>query len=136
MDYTVVIVFDENEEKVLMCERAKEPFKGQRNFVGGKVEKGESLKQGAYRELYEETGISEDEIVLNALMDFHYAISGTNLAVFVGKLHQQVELIEEINHLIWVDTTENFFDTQRYAGEGNLGHMMLEAIGYRKELFQ
>ena len=36
----------------------KEPYKGMYNFVGGKVEEGETNDEAAYRELFEETGIS------------------------------------------------------------------------------
>ena len=37
----VIIVFDNEEDKILMCKRTKEPYKGKLNLVGGKVEKGE-----------------------------------------------------------------------------------------------
>ena len=52
----VIVVFNKNLDKVLFCIRAKEPYKGLYNFVGGKVEKGESNNSAAYRELFEETG--------------------------------------------------------------------------------
>jgi len=31
---------------------------------------------------------------------------------------------EEANPLIWLDTSENFFALDRFAGEGNIGHMI------------
>ena len=34
----LIVVFSPNLEKVLFCIRAKEPYKGLYNFVGGKVE--------------------------------------------------------------------------------------------------
>ena len=42
MDVNLVIVFNKNRDKVLMCQRRKDPYKGKLNFVGGKVQKGES----------------------------------------------------------------------------------------------
>ena len=39
----LIVVFNNNLEKVLFCIRAKEPYKGLYNFVGGKVEEDESL---------------------------------------------------------------------------------------------
>ena len=38
----VIIVFDKDEENILMCKRSKEPYKGLFNLVGGKVEENES----------------------------------------------------------------------------------------------
>lgn len=49
-----IVVFDKDKEKVLFCKRKKEPFKGLYNFVGGKVESGETSDAAAYRELQEE----------------------------------------------------------------------------------
>ena len=44
--------------------------------------------------------------------------------VFAGKLNKDVELVEEANKLYWIDITENFFDVNKFAGEGNIGHMI------------
>ena len=46
----VILVFDKNENKILMCKREKEPYKGKFNLVGGKVEKNEEEIYAAYRE--------------------------------------------------------------------------------------
>ena len=34
----IIVVFNQNKSKVLMCKRKKAPFKGLYNFVGGKIE--------------------------------------------------------------------------------------------------
>ena len=34
--------------------------------------------------------------------------------------------VEEVNQLEWVSIDENFFDMKKYAGEGNVGHIMEE----------
>ena len=57
-----IVVFDKNKEKLLFCKRAKNPYKGLLNFVGGKVEPEENSENAAYRELFEETGISRRDI--------------------------------------------------------------------------
>ena len=36
------------------------------------------------------------------------------------------ELIEEVNKLEWVSIEDNFFDMKKYAGEGNIGHIIEE----------
>jgi 8-oxo-dGTP diphosphatase len=53
----VVFGFDEGELKVLLIERAIEPFKGHWALPGGFVRVGETLDQAARRELAEEAGL-------------------------------------------------------------------------------
>ena len=57
----IIVVFNQNKSKVLMCKRKKAPFKGLYNFVGGKIEPNEDHLQAAYRELAEETNISKTD---------------------------------------------------------------------------
>ena len=51
--YNVIVVFDKNMNKTLMCKRTKEPYMGMYNLVGGKIEKDNDGLNEAYRELYE-----------------------------------------------------------------------------------
>ena len=60
---------------VLFCKRTKEPYSGLRNFVGRKVEAGETSEDAVYSELYEETGIGRMQICLYKLMDITYYVS-------------------------------------------------------------
>lgn len=123
----LILVYNKENDKVLMCKRAKEPFKGKFNLVGGKVENGENELFAAYRELQEETGITEKDIDLTHLMNFEYKMSDLELEVYFGKLNKDVVLVEEVNKLFWIDKTENFFDSEKYAGSGNIGIMVREA---------
>lgn len=131
----VIIVYNKEEDKILMCKREKEPYKGKFNLVGGKVEENETELQGAYRELQEETGITQKEIVLTHIMNFQYQMSNMELEVYAGKLKKEVNLVEEVNKLYWIDKKENFFDLQKYAGEGNIGHMVEQVEIYKNQLF-
>jgi len=54
----LIVVFNKSLNQVLFCTRAKELYKGLYNFVGGKVEEDDA----AYRESFEETGISRNDI--------------------------------------------------------------------------
>ena len=132
----VIIVFNNKEDKILMCKRTKEPYKEKLNLVGGKVEKGEDELQAAYRELEEETGISKNDIILTNLMNFDYKLQDMELEVYVGKLNKEVKLVEEINKLLWVDKNDNFFDIEKYAGEGNIGHMLKQVEIYKDEVIK
>lgn len=50
--YNCIVVFNHDKTKALFCRRIKNPFKGKLNFVGGKVEAGESEEDAAYRERF------------------------------------------------------------------------------------
>lgn len=131
----VILVYNKEESKILMCKREKEPYKGKFNLVGGKVEKNEDELHAAYRELQEETGITHNDITLTHIMNFQYKMSDIELEVYTGKLNKDKTLVEEINKLYWIDKNENFFDINKFAGEGNIGHMLQQAEIYKKEIF-
>ena len=82
----LIVVFNEKLDETLFCIRAKEPYKGLYNFVGGKVEEGETDDEAAYRELFEETGISNKDIELDHFMDLYYYKYENNLQVYYGIL--------------------------------------------------
>ena len=130
----VIIVYSNNEEKILMCHRKKEPYKGLYNLVGGKIEENEDYLDAAYRELNEETGITSEDIKLVHVMDFSYQINGIELQVYAGKLNKEVKVVDEVNKLYWFDSNEDFFDTSRFAGEGNIGHMVEQIKLYKEDI--
>lgn len=127
----VIIVYNKNEDKILMCKRAKDPYKGKLNLVGGKVEANESELDATYRELEEETGITNKDIQLTHIMNFQYIITDMELEVYYGKLNKDVTVVEEVNKLYWIDKNSNFFDIEKYAGEGNIGHMVKQVELYK-----
>lgn len=124
--YNVIVVFDKNIKNTLMCKRTKDPYVGMYNFVGGKIEKEKDRLNEAYRELEEETGISKSDIKLIKFMNIEYIALDKLLEVYYGILNKNVELVEEVNKLNWVSTNDNFFDITKYAGEGNIGHILEE----------
>ena len=121
----MIVVFDKDIRNILLCKREKAPYKGMYNLVGGKLEDDNSLKE-AYRELFEETNISSLDIELVHFMSFTYVKWNKELEVFYGILKHDVLLIEEVNKLEWIDVNDNFFDLKKYAGEGNIGHIIEE----------
>lgn len=133
--YNVIMVYNHKMDKLLMCKRLKDPYKGLSNLVGGKIENGETGIQAAYRELLEETNISKDDIDLHHLMDFTYHQHGIYLEVYVGRLKREVKISGEENILYWSDLNENFFDMTLYAGEGNIGHMIAQVDYVKDQLF-
>ena len=120
----LIVVYDQKEENILMCYRSKDPYKNLYNLVGGKVEENETNEEAAYRELEEETGITRQDIILSYLMTFQYEMSNIELQIYVGKLNKEKKLVEEANRLLWVSIKENFYDMTKYAGEGNIYHIL------------
>lgn len=131
----VILVYNKESTKILMCKREKEPYKGKFNLVGGKVEQNEDELHAAYRELQEETGITNTDIKLTHIMNFQYMMSDMELELYAGKLNKDVILKEEVNKLYWMDKSENFFDMNKYAGEGNIGHMLQQVELYKDKIF-
>lgn len=122
----IIVVFNQNKSKVLMCKRKKAPFKGLYNFVGGKIEPNEDHLQAAYRELAEETNISKTDIELIHFMDFTYYLDDTLLETYIGTLSTNVDIHGEENKLAWIKLTDDFKDLNRFAGNGNIYHILKE----------
>lgn len=122
----VIVIFDKNLDKTLMCKRTKEPYMGMYNLVGGKIEKENDGLNEAYRELSEETNIQKSDVDLIYFMNLSYIKWNKELEVYYGVLNKDVTLIEEVNKLEWVPIDDNFFDMNKYAGEGNIGHIIEE----------
>lgn len=129
----LIVVFNRNLDKVLFCIRAKEPYKGLYNFVGGKVEDGENNDAAAYRELFEETGISSKDIELDHFMDLNYFKYENNLQVYYGILKHEVNLTEEKNKLEWVVINDELLNNSKFAGNYNIPHIIRQIKVYLKD---
>ena len=124
--YNVIVIFNKDLTQTLMCKRTKEPYIGMYNLVGGKIQKENDGLSEAYRELEEETAITRKDTSLSHFMNIEYISFDKIIEVYYGVLNKEVELIEEVNKLEWVDINDDFFDMSKYAGEGNIGHIIEE----------
>ena len=125
-----IVVFNKTNDSVLFCKRTDDPYKGCLNFVGGKVEQDETSVEAAYRELWEETGITYKQIHLYHFMDITYYHQRFILEMYVGILEDEPRLHEEKNPLMWLPITEDFTDRDRFAGEQNIAHIINIALKY------
>ena len=128
----LIVVFNKDLDQSLFCIRAKEPYKGMYNFVGGKKEEGESDDEAAYRELFEETGISCEDIELDHFMDINYYKYENDLQVYYGVLKHNVTLVEEKNKLVWLPIGDNLLDVTKFAGNYNIPHIIRQIKVYMK----
>lgn len=133
--YNLIVVYDQAEDKILMCRRKHDPYLGMSNFVGGKIEPGEDGLTAAYRELKEETAITPEDITLTHFIDFTYHLADCYVEVYVGKLNKPVSVQGDENELYWSETDHDFFSLEKYAGEGNIGHIMVHIDMFRNKLF-
>ncbi len=134
--YNLIAVYNTAEDKLLMCRRRKDPYRGLSNLVGGKIEPGEGGFVAAYRELWEETSIKREDITLFHLMDFTYYCEACYVEVYVGRLNKAVEVSGDENELYWSGLDCDFFDAKSYAGEGNIGHIVEIVNLYREEVLK
>jgi 8-oxo-dGTP diphosphatase len=124
ISYNLCFVLNKDETKLLMGFRSKNPYKGLYNLLGGKIEQDEDPLLSAYRELEEESGISRKDITLIPFMDYIWHPLNMEMKVYIGKLDTDVQLVEELHKLYWIDISKNFYDMNMFAGEGNIGHMV------------
>ena len=128
----LIVVFNKDLSKGLFCIRAKDPYKGKYNFVGGKVEENETNDEAAYRELYEETGISNQDIELDHFMDLNYFKYENNIQVYYGILKHEVTLVEEENKLEWLTINDELLDNSKFGGNYNIPHIIRQIKVYLK----
>ena len=128
----LIVVFNNELDKALFCIRAKQPYKGMYNFVGGQVEPGEDNDTAAYRELFEETGISKYDIELDHFMDINYFKYENNIQVYYGILKHDVLLVEEKNKLEWLPIDDGLLDNEKFAGNYNIPHIVRQIKVYLK----
>ncbi len=103
-----VAVFREG--KVLLIQRARMPDLGSYSLPGGRIEVGETLREGALRELDEETGLCAEIIgfIENAEFIQHDGAGNVRshavVAAFAGFwISGEARLSDEISDLVWVD---------------------------------
>lgn len=124
MKFNLIMVINKDMNRVLFCYRNKKPYKDRYNFVGGKIESNENSTSAAYRELFEETGISKDKINLIRYIDLNYWLEDVFIEVYYGVLKDDIELVPEKNELFWIDLNQDFYDNDVFAGDGLIGHVI------------
>lgn len=120
----LVALFNKKGDRVLMCTRRRDPYMGLINFPGGKIEAGEDGLSAAYRELEEETSVTFEDVNLIHILTFTYPLDECYVEVYAGKLREDIDVHGDENELFWSRLDHNFFDMNKYAGEGNIGHIM------------
>lgn len=129
MKYTLVFIFSQNMNEVLMMHKTKGPYPGCLNGVGGKIEDTDlNIFAAAYREIEEETGLSWLNGDIESLYHLVTEIfpGGTELNVFYTKITdpKRARQMEE-EKIEWFDAS-NLLDVKKsgIAGEGNIPYFL------------
>ena len=95
-------------------------------FADRANEENETNDEAAYRELFEETGISKNDIELDHFMDLNYFKYENNLQVYYGILKHDVNLVEEKNKLEWVELNQELLNNNKFGGNYNIPHIITQ----------
>jgi 8-oxo-dGTP diphosphatase len=106
-EVTVNVV--ENNGEYLLAERSKDK---KWEFVGGKVEQGETIEEAALRELEEETGLQAEVIEVNGSYPSADNPEWELVTVHMKSYSREVELADEHLQYDWIQPEEiNEYDT-------------------------
>lgn len=92
-NYVVIMLFNEECNKILLVKRNKKPYKNCWNGIGGKIEEGETPLECAKRECMEETSIS----LSNPKLLVTYLYPETNVINCNTKLNVIYDFVKEKN---------------------------------------
>lgn len=120
----VILISSADGKTMLMCKRRKSPDEGLFSFIGGDVEQGEDGVAAAYRILEEEAGISKKLVQLIHVMDVTYFQYDYSLEVYAGRTQKPANVWGKENELLWMGLHEDFFNSEVFAGEGNIWHIV------------
>ena len=152
-EFVVALLFDEKLEHILLVKRARRPFPDCHNGPGGEVEPGEAPYAAALREIREETGLPEEDLIpfsggsrlcwVGTLsLPYNRKYSGVKgsiydppatLYYFAGRMSgsAKARTVEERNQVrIFkaVDIIEETDGCPKLAGNGNLEYFVREAV--------
>lgn len=100
-EVTVNVV--ENNGEYLFAERSKD---NKWEFVGGKVEEGETIEEAALRELEEETGLQAEVIEVNGSYPSADNPEWELVAIHMKSYNRDVQLADEHNQYDWIEPDE------------------------------
>ena len=120
----VLLKRERYEYKVLLLKRNSAVLRNVWCYIGGSIEEGEAAWQAAYREIEEETGITDVSLYTSNLFDQIYSPAYNYIymaPVFVGYVDegQSVELNEEHQDYNWLSFQEAI-ETVSLPGNDNV----------------
>ncbi|WP_313798568.1 NUDIX hydrolase [Cytobacillus sp.] len=122
VDVTYVLLFDEQSENVLMVKNKGENS-SYYTLPGGAVEPGETLEEGAIREVKEETGFDVEINGVFSVSEAFFEDRGHHVIFFTfrGKIiggEMSISMPDEIEEITWMDSqkAEDFIHVTNSKG--------------------
>ncbi len=108
-------------------------------FPGGKVEKGENLRQCAVRETVEELGIQEQDIQIISQMDILYTYSNFTMFPFLGTIKEEALARlccnpDEVKEIFLI-SLENLMKTEPFVYRSRIKQVIGDDFPYEKIKF-
>lgn len=127
MRYTLILIFNEDYDNILLMYKIKGPFPNTWNGVGGKIENSDNNPmEGALREVKEEIGLDANHFnVFKELLILKFP-DDVELNVFYGTVKNNTRAIQmEDEEIAWFNV-EDLFDVRdnELAGYGNLPYFI------------
>ena len=127
--YVVAILLNPALDKILLLHRNKDPYANRLNGIGGKIERGETVQEAFQREMYEETGLSPNELAYYQEMVTMTFPNGLKLVCFYGVLSYEsiISVENEEGFLTWYSIEERDLlnaSNSMLAGDGNLPYLI------------
>jgi len=122
--FVLLVIFNAKEDKILMQRHDEKPYFGQYALLGGKIALKSDLQCAAYDVLKEATGLLPEDIRLVELMHTEYYADKRMVDVLAGKLNKDLYVFGNGMNLEWVSRMVNFYDKEKFAGQGLIGHIM------------
>lgn len=130
-------MFDKD-EKLILSIRGVEPYKGLQDTIGGFVDIGESLEEGLYRELQEETGLTQNDITKPEYLGSEFLTlpfmgydTPLDSIIFTATLLND-NLLANDDVVGFVRVSEAEVDVQKLAFSKNLQRLIVKAFESRK----
>ena len=104
----IIIKEDKGIKRILLVKRAKEPYRGNWQLPGGKIEPMETAEEAAIREVKEETYLNLKNIRFIKEYNHYYPNLKTHFfyKAFIGEVGEKDETIDDINKKIKLEPKE------------------------------
>jgi len=120
----------QQEDKILMIKEAKKKCYGKWNFPGGHLEDGETIFEGAIREIFEETGCKAELTNMLPIINDEFENDTFIMIIFLAKLlEERIEFnSEEILEVKWIKKEELQLMNNENLRDANLMHKILDFL--------
>lgn len=124
INLSLVLIYNKETKKILLCKSDYGTYDRVFDFICGERMKGENGLDCAYRELKNETGLTEDDITLQHIFDFTYVLDQRRLQVFAGSIARAQTLRRREDSLLWADIRRDLCDDYELFNSNCLNHIL------------